>query len=146
MSPARKRRRRRKVIAKGRKTLSMEEKTPTMPSVVFLKYLKITGVGSDSQGKIEYAECVEVEHPSCPRCCSQELYAHGYYRRNVVAIGRDEARKRLRIKVKRYKCRCCGKSFSQSCNRIGIGKWQRRNARLNDTLSHECSNGVSNKK
>ena len=34
-------------------------------------------------------------------------------------------------------------SFSQSCDRIG--KWQRRNARLNDMLSRECANGVSNK-
>ena len=44
----------------------MEEKSPTMPSVVFLKYLKITGVGSDSQGKFEYAECVEIEKAQCP--------------------------------------------------------------------------------
>ena len=124
----------------------MEEKSPTMPSVVFLKYLKITGVGSDSQGKIEYSECVEVEQPECPQCHSQELYAHGYYWRNAWAIGRDEARKRLRIKVKRYKCRCCGKCFSQTCERIGLEKWQRRNGKLNDTLSRECANGVSNKK
>ena len=38
----------------------MEEKTPTMPSVVFLKYLKITGEGVDSQGKFYYATCDEV--------------------------------------------------------------------------------------
>ena len=123
----------------------MEEKTPTMPSVVFLKYLKITGEGVDSQGKFAYATCVEVESPRCPHCGSNMLYAHGYYHRNVSAIGRDEARKRLRIKIKRYKCRCCGRLFSQSCDRIGITKWQRRNARLNDTLSRECANGVSNK-
>ena len=35
----------------------MEEKSPTMLSVVFLKYLKITGVGTDSQGKFAYAVC-----------------------------------------------------------------------------------------
>ena len=123
----------------------MEEKTPTMPSVVFLKYLKITGEGVDSQGKFAYATCDEVEQPVCPHCGSSELYAHGYHHRNASAMGRDGARKRLRIKLKRYKCRCCAKSFSQSCNRIGIGKWQRRNARLNDMLSRECANGVSNK-
>ncbi|MBQ3218038.1 MAG: ISL3 family transposase [Akkermansia sp.] len=123
----------------------MEEKTPTMPSFVFLKYLKITGEGLDSQGKFAYATCDEVEQPVCPHCGSSELYAHGYYHRNASAMGRDGARKRLRIKLKRYKCRCCAKSFSQSCNRIGIGKWQRRNARLNDMLSRECANGVSNK-
>ena len=145
MSPARKKRSRRKVLVKDRKTLSMEEKTPTMPSVVFLKYLKITGEGVDSQGKFAYATCVEVESPRCPHCGSNMLYAHGYYHRNASAIGRDEARKRLRIKIKRYKCRCCGRLFSQSCDRIGITKWQRRNARLNDTLSRECANGVSNK-
>ena len=58
MSPARKKRNRRKILRKSKKILSMEEKSPTMPSVVFLKYLKITGVGSDRQGKFEYAECV----------------------------------------------------------------------------------------
>ena len=145
MSQARKKRQRRKVLVKGRKTLSMEEKTPTMPSVMYLKYLKITGEGVDSQGKFYYATCDEVELPVCPQCGSHELYAHGYYHRNASAIGRDGARKRLRIKLKRYKCRYCEKTFSQSCNPIGIGKWQRRNARLNDMLSRECANGVSNK-
>lgn len=33
----------------------------------------------------------------------------------------------------------------QDCSRIGVGKWQRRNARLNDAISRECANGVSNK-
>ena len=47
MSQARKKRQRRKVLVKSRKTLSMEEKSPTMPSVMYLKYLKITGEGVD---------------------------------------------------------------------------------------------------
>jgi hypothetical protein len=98
MSPARKKRRRRKILAKSIKTLSMEEKTPTMPSVVFLKYLKITGEGVDSQGKFAYSTCDEIELPVCPHCGSGKLYAHGYYHRNASAIGRDGARKRLRIK------------------------------------------------
>ena len=146
MSPARKKRQRRKVLAKEQKTLSMEEKSPTMPSVVFLKYLKITGAGSDSQGKFEYAECVEIEKAQCPHCRSSGLYRHGYFHRMLSAKGRDGARKRLRLKIKRYKCRCCGKCFSQSCDHIGVAKWKRRNARLNDALSRECANGVSNKK
>ncbi len=116
-----------------------------MPSVVFLKYLKITGEGVGSQGKFAYATCDEVDAPICPHCGNNMLYAHGYYRRNASAMGRDGARKRLRIKLKRYRCRSCNTSFSQSCYRIGIGKWQRRNARLNDTLSRECAHGVSNK-
>ena len=37
----------------------MEEKTPTMPGVIYLKYLKITGYCFDSQGKFEYAVCLE---------------------------------------------------------------------------------------
>ena len=35
----------------------MEEKSPTMLSVVFLKCLKITGSGTDRQGKFAYAVC-----------------------------------------------------------------------------------------
>ena len=38
--------------------MSMEEITPTMPSVMYLKYLKITGYSFDSQGKFEYAVCL----------------------------------------------------------------------------------------
>ena len=37
----------------------MEEITPTMPCVMYLKYLKITGYSFDSQGKFEYAVCLE---------------------------------------------------------------------------------------
>ena len=37
----------------------MEEKTPTMPGVIYLKYLKITGYCFDSQGEFEYAVCLE---------------------------------------------------------------------------------------
>lgn len=117
-----------------------------MPSVVFLKYLKITGRGSDSQGKFEYAECTEVKKVLCPHCRCAELYVHGYYRRMLSAKGRDGARKRLKLKIKRYKCRCCGKSFSQNCDHVGLMKWQRRNERLNDAITRECANGVSNKK
>ena len=117
-----------------------------MPSVVFLKYLKITGVGMDSQGKFEYAVCEEKEKTQCPHCRGHDLYVHGYYYRKLSAKGRDGARKRLRLKIKRYKCRCCGKTFIQNCNHIGVLKWQRRNARLNDELTRECANGVSNKK
>lgn len=116
-----------------------------MPSVVFLKYLKITGRGSDSQGKFEYAECIEAESLFCPHCGAHEINTHGYYHRNLSAIGRDGARKRLRLKIKRYRCRCCNHTFTQSCGRIGVGKWQRRNARLNDAISRECANGVCNK-
>ena len=53
MSHWRKRKRRRKVIEKITKRLSMEEKSPTMLGVVFLKYVKITRKGEDSQGKFE---------------------------------------------------------------------------------------------
>ena len=39
-----------------------------MPCVVFLKFLKITGKGEDSQGKFEYSECKEVKKETCPHC------------------------------------------------------------------------------
>ena len=145
MSPARKKRSRRKVLVKDRKTLSMEEITPTMPCVMYLKYLKITGYGFDSQGKFEYAVCLEAEKTICPHCKGESLYAHGYRYRNLSLMGRDGARKRIRLRQRRFKCRCCGRTFMQDCSRIGVGKWQRRNARLNDAISRECANGVSNK-
>ncbi len=93
----------------------MEEKSPAMPLVVFLEYLKITASGSDSQGKFEYAECVERENARYPHCGGEELYAHGYY-----GEGRDAARRQLRLKVKKYRCRCCGKCFSQSFGHIVV--------------------------
>ncbi len=44
-----------------------------MPSVVYLKYLRITGEGVDSQGKFYYATCDEVELPVYPHCGSHAL-------------------------------------------------------------------------
>ena len=117
-----------------------------MPCVVFLKYVNITGTGTDSQGKFEYARLKDRITPACPHCGAQELYAHGYYHRMLSLKGRDGARKRIKLKQKRYRCRCCGKTFYQSSEHIGVGKWQRRNARLNDSISRECANGVSNSK
>jgi len=53
----------------------MEEKSPTMPSVVFLKYVKVTGIGSDSQGEFEYAEGRDV---ACGEGVdSEELHGEG---------------------------------------------------------------------
>ena len=117
-----------------------------MLGVVFLKYLKITGKGEDSQGKFEYCECKEIKKATCPHCGGEESYAHGYYQRKISAKGKDGARKRLKIKVKRYKCRSCGKTYTQSSEHIGLRKNQRRNERLNDSIARECANGVSNKK
>ena len=98
----------------------MEEKTPTMPCVMFLKYLKITGTGEDSQGKFEYSECKEVKKETCPHCGGEEVYAHGYYHRKVSAMGKDGARKRLKIKVK-------ARSLIQRC---GYGYRNFQNYRL----------------
>jgi len=81
----------------------MEEKSPTMPSVVLLKHVKVTGSSSDNQGKFEYAEYNERKNAQCPHCGGVELYAHGYYYRMFRAEGRDGVHKRIRIKVKRYK-------------------------------------------
>ena len=52
----------------------MEEKTPTMPCVVFLKYLKITGKGEDSQGKFEYSECKEVKKETCIEKLKEQVW------------------------------------------------------------------------
>ena len=52
----------------------MEEKSPTMLGVVFLKYVKITRKGEDSQGKFEYSECKEIKKATCPHCGGEENY------------------------------------------------------------------------
>ncbi len=46
----------------------MEGKSPAMPGAVFLKYVKIAGEGSDSQGKVEHAEHVESKRAQCTHC------------------------------------------------------------------------------
>ncbi len=53
------------------KTWGMEEISPAMPGVMFLKYLRITGEVSDHQGKFEYAECVERKKALCSRVLPQ---------------------------------------------------------------------------
>ena len=70
--------------------------------------------GEDSQGKFEYSECKEVKKETCPHCGGEEIYAYGYYHRKVSAMGKDGARKRPKIKVKRYKCLNCGRTYTQS--------------------------------
>lgn len=110
-----------------------------------LEVLEDYRIGHGQSRKIGYAVCMEKENVQCPHCLSDSLYRHGYYRRMIRAKGRDGARKRLRLKIIRYKCRCCGKSFAQDCGHIGLQKWQRRNARLNNSISLECMHGVSNK-
>ena len=52
----------------------------------------------------------------------EEVYAQGYYHRKVSAMGKDGARKRLKIKVKRYKCLSCGRTYTQNCELIGLQK------------------------
>lgn len=43
----------------------MEEFSPAMLSVMFLKCLKMAGADSDSHGQFEYAECVEKAEKLC---------------------------------------------------------------------------------
>ena len=50
----------------------MEEITPTMPCVMYLKYLKITGYSFDSQGKFEYAVCLENGKIKCDTMRAQK--------------------------------------------------------------------------
>lgn len=111
MSPARKKRQRRKLLRKCRKTLSMEEITSTMPCVMYLVHLKSAGYSFDSQGKFEYAACLEAEKTICPHCKGESLYTHGYRYRNLSLMGRDGARRRIRLRQRRFKCRCCGRTF-----------------------------------
>ncbi len=57
----------------------------------------------------------------------------------------EGAIRKCKIKVRRYKCRCCGKTFSEDLEHAGIVPYVRRNARLNKAMGRQMRHGVSNK-
>lgn len=48
---------------------------------------------------------------TCPNCNSSELICHGYYERNVIIENNCKHIKK-RIKIKRVKCKTCGKTHA----------------------------------
>ena len=134
-----------KISAKGRKTLSMEEKTPTMPSVMYLKYLKITRKLSGSQVRIWKAHCDEPETPVCPHCGCVHIHIHGYYDRHIICAGEDNGIRRIILRTKRYKCCNCNRTFVQDCRCIGLQKHAVRTVRLDYQMAKQMLRGVSNK-
>ena len=67
---------------------------------------------SDGHSRISL-ELVD-ERPSCPRCGSKESIIHGYYE---VTINNSVIRAHhtyVEIRMRRYKCKKCGKTFKEN--------------------------------
>ena len=119
------------------KTLSMEEKTPTMPSVMYLKYLKIIRKMPGSQVRIWKAHCDEPETPICPHCGCAHVHIHGRYDRHIICAGEDGGIRRIILRVKRYKCCNCNRTFVQDCRCIGLQKHAVRTVRLDYQMAKQ---------
>ncbi len=125
------------------KTLSMEEKSPTMPSV-FNKGLHITGRYRRGQDVIYYAELADEKKPLCPHCGGKS-YAHGKLPRKLDIMNKDGGVRDCRLTLRRFKCCSCGKTFQQDLWRIGVAPYARRNERMNKAMGRQMMQGVSNK-
>ena len=123
----------------------MEERTPTMPSVMYLKYLKIIRKMPGSQVRIWKAHCDEPETPACPHCGCTHIHIHGYYDRHIICAGEDNGIRRIILRTKRYKCCNCNRTFVQNCRCIGLQKHAVRTVRLDYQMARQMLRGVSNK-
>ncbi len=113
-----------------------------MPNVVYLKYLHFNHAGPSPQGRIYHAVYQEDrEQICCPHCKSNECYRHGFYKRRVTFANKEETVRRVCLKIERYRCRCCGRTFAVGCEMIGTGKYQRRNK----PIVHASQAGETNK-
>lgn len=129
---------------KAEKRLSMEEKTPTMP-MMFTKQVQIIAKRLCRQGIFYDAECRITAPPQCPHCRGTHIYVHGSYKRRVQYCNQEGGVRRLSLSVKRYKCRCCGRTFGQDCSSIGLARYARRNSKLNSEIAAAFRMGGSNK-
>ncbi len=57
----------------------------------------------------------------------------------------EGAVRHFKLKVKRFKCRSCGRTWKQSLEHAGILPYARRNERLNKAIGKQMMQGVSNK-
>ena len=111
-----------------KKDLGMEEISPTIPSIMYLKYLHFRRSSHSCQGKIQYALYQDnLEDIQCPHCKSKNYYRHGFCYRKALLANHENTLRRVRIQVQRYRCKDCGKTYVMGCEKIGLLKYQRRN-------------------
>lgn len=67
---------------------------------------------SDGNSRI-YLELVD-ERPSCPKCGSNESTIHGYYEVTINNSIIRAHRTLVEIRMRRYKCKKCGKTFKET--------------------------------
>ena len=96
------------------KTLSMEEKSPTMPRV-FCKFLNITGSYSNCRDVIYYVEPKNDERPPCPQC-GGECYAHGAYRRVVWVMNAEGDIRKCQNQLTKYSTAIIGSQNTDAAN------------------------------
>ena len=114
-----------------------------MPSV-FNQSLNIIGRHAKCREVIYEATLKNDQSSLCPHCGAAS-YAHGYRRRLVDFMNDEGAIRRCRIKVRRFKCRCCQRTWSQDLRRAGIRPYARRNEQLERSMGRQMMQGVSNK-
>ena len=110
----------------------MEEKSPTMPGV-FNRFLNIIGRHATCREVIYDVTLKNDQSSLCPHCGAAS-YAHGYRRRLVDFMNDEGAVRRCRIKVRRFKCRSCQRTWSQDLRCAGIRPYARRNELLERSM------------
>ena len=120
-----------------------EEKSLTMPSVIFRDF-KIVRTVSVSQTYSEaQVEAVQRGAPRCTACGSADLIHYDSYKRQIKHISDSGSKYLLTVKCKRYKCRHCGKVFRQELE--GILPYKRISEHYANKLVFEYNKNVCNK-
>ena len=109
-----------------------------MPGV-FNRSLNIIGRHATCREVIYDVTLKNDQSSLCPHCGAAS-YAHGYRRRLV-----DFMLRRCRIKVRRFKCRSCQRTWSQDLRCAGIRPYARRNELLERSMGRQMMQGVCNK-
>ena len=124
----------------------MEEISPTMPSIMFLRFLHFKKSSHSCQGEIQHAFYQDnPEDIQCPHCKSKNYYLHGFCYRNALLANHENTLRNVRIKVQRYRCKDCHKTYVMGCEKIGLLKYQHRNEQCNRLMLEDCVDGQTNK-
>ena len=78
--------------------------------------------------------------PKCPDCGSKELHSKGPYERKVRHLSCFKMDSEVVVQTRRYRCKCCGKSFVPSLP--GIGKWRRFSEPYLEYLYQQHEDGI----
>lgn len=111
--------------------------------MLLLPQLKL--LNTKSFNRFLLIECeTKLERPRCPHCAHSQVYVHQYKHRELKdSIVRGKVHI-LKLKMKRYRCRSCNKTFNEEVP--GVKRYQRLTERMKREIYWACENFADLKK